>query len=424
MLGKALDAAIDAHAEEAFAFLAALVAAPSTVGHEQGALEVFAREAESLGLAVERLPFSNEAEADPRAGVAPAPHLLSPDRFQVLATTPGDGGLHLLLNGHMDVVPAEASELWTSPPFAPRRDGDRLHGRGAADMKSGFAVGTLALRALRDVAPNAFASRRLGFLAVVEEECTGNGTLRSIVEHGVTAPEVVLLEPTDLDLLVGGVGVLWTTVRIVSAAGHAYAAEAATNAVDLGMRLVDGLRRWSATVARDEPEPSVAPGQNPYAVNLGKLQAGDWTSSAPVTATFDLRIGFPRGWSPAEAERKVRAAIAAIAEAENFPVAPEVTLTGFRARGYLIDSTAPLVRDLAAAHMDAHGVTPKTYSLGSTTDARVYLNDFGIPAVCFGAVGHRLHGVDEYVELPSIVAAARTLARFLLMRFATEEARG
>jgi acetylornithine deacetylase len=53
----------------------------------------------------------------------------------------------LLLNGHIDVVPAEAA-LWSSPPFQPvRRDG-WLAGRGAGDMKGGFALGALALGAL------------------------------------------------------------------------------------------------------------------------------------------------------------------------------------------------------------------------------------------------------------------------------------
>ena len=55
--------------------------------------------------------------------------------------------------------------------------------------------------------------------------------------------------------------------------------------------------------------------------------------------------------------------------------------------------------------------------LPTTTDARTYLNDFGVPAVCFGAVAHDMHGIDESVELQSIVDAAQTLSRFLLNRF-------
>ena len=109
------------------------------------------------------------------------------------------------------------------------------------------------------MAPDLFATRRLGFLAVVEEECTGNGTLRSITEHGVTAPEVVVLEPTDLGLMLGGVGVLWIDIDVVASSGHAYAADTHASAIDLGMRLVEGLRRWSAEIRRSEPEPSMAP---------------------------------------------------------------------------------------------------------------------------------------------------------------------
>jgi len=419
---NALDRTIDAHAEAAFAFLEALVRTPSVVGSEQAALDVFAGEAASLGLTVRRLPFSNDRVTDPRAGVTQPAALLTSDRYQVLATTPGDGDLLLLLNGHMDVVPAESPELWTSPPFEPQRRDARLYGRGAGDMKSGFAIGMLALRALRDVAPDLFATQRLGFLAVVEEECTGNGTLLSVAEHGVTAKEVVLFEPTDLGLLLGGVGVLWIDIGIVASSGHAYAAETRANAIDLGMLLVEGLRRWSDRLRRADPEPSMSANESPYNVNLGKVHSGDWTSTSPSSAVFSVRVGFPRSWTATQAEAEVRKVIAELVASDpRFPVQPSITLTGLRAEGYLLDAESALARDLSAAHADAHGAAPPAFTLGSTTDARVYLNAFDIPAVCFGAIAHDIHGIDESVELQSIVDAARTLARFLLMRFGQGE---
>ena len=52
-------------------------------------------------------------------------------------------GRSLILNGHIDVVPVGAPSLWTHPPFSGHIDGDRLYGRGAADMKAGIVAFTM-----------------------------------------------------------------------------------------------------------------------------------------------------------------------------------------------------------------------------------------------------------------------------------------
>jgi acetylornithine deacetylase len=210
----------------------------------------------------------------------------------------------------MDVVPAASPRQWTNPPFVPvRRDG-RMYGRGTGDMKSGFAIGMLALRALQDVAPALFAKHRLGFVAVVEEECTGNGTLRSITENRVVADEVVVLEPTNLGLMLGGVGVLWIEIEVSASAGHAYDSNAHQSAIEIGVRIVDRLRTWSADIAMAEPEAALPSNQTPYSLNLGKVEAGDWISSVPSRAKFGVRVGFPRGWTADRAEADVREVVA------------------------------------------------------------------------------------------------------------------
>ncbi|MBC7518924.1 MAG: M20/M25/M40 family metallo-hydrolase [Microbacteriaceae bacterium] len=413
-----LDLTIERHAESAFAFLERLVNAPSTVGQEQSALEVFAEELDSLDFKVTRLPFPTGQPADSRSGIAPQLPSAAP-RYQVLGTTPGNRPLTLLLNGHMDVVPAESPALWTTPPFtASRRDG-QMFGRGTGDMKGGFALGVLALRALKDLRPQLFTGiRRLGFLAVIEEECTGNGTLLAGSEHGVTADAVVLLEPTDLGVLLGGVGVLWVELEVTGAAAHAESAHQITNPVELGLRIVSALRDWCAALAETVSDPTLREVPSPYNVNLGTVHAGDWTSSVPAVARLSVRIGFPRSWSPSYAESQVREFIASTtANDVDFAVSPRVTTTGLRAAGYTISPQSELVSALAVAHRDAHGETLHTFTMGSTTDARTYLNDFGVPAACYGAVSHNIHGVDESVELQSIIDGARTLARFLLARF-------
>jgi acetylornithine deacetylase len=96
---------------------------------------------------------------------------------------------------------------------------------------------------------------------------------------------------------------------------------------------------------------------------------------------------------------------------------PSVRPAGFRAEGYLIDEGHPLVTALAAAHQDVHGEPPGRMVMGSTTDARFYLNQFGVPALAYGPRSRNIHGTDEAVELASIVSGARTMTRFITRFF-------
>jgi acetylornithine deacetylase len=407
--GEALDSAVEVMAEDAFGFLERLVAAQSTIGHEAAACDVLGAELKASGFDVEPLPIPEEIVSDPLAGVRQTSYA---GRANVLGSRGLGGGRSLLLNGHLDVVPADAPELWASPPFQPvRRDG-RLYGRGAGDMKCGFAMGLLAVRALDQVAPG-FDTGRLMMLGAIEEECTGNGTL-SAARAGVLADGVIVLEPTDLGILTGGVGVLWLDLRVPGRSAHAESAHLAVNPVDLGSVLARGLQDWCDRLPDEVPDEAFAELTSPYNVNLGQVSAGDWPSSVPTEALLRLRVGFPRAWSPAEAELRVRAAIDEIVARHGlFPSAPLVTATGFRAAGYALPAGHPLSAAIAGAHREVHGTDPREFVIGATTDARFYVNDFDVPALCYGPQAFDIHGVDESVDLRSIVDGAKVLARFI-----------
>jgi acetylornithine deacetylase len=416
---RAIDRAIEARTDHAFAFLKRLVAAPSTVGCELEAQALVQEELERLGFDVQLLPIPETIADDPLAGVPQGPY---EGRFDVVGRLGRGRGPKLLIDGHIDVVPAGEPALWSSPPFTPRVRRGRLYGRGAGDMKCGFAMTTLALDAIGAVAPEAI-SGPLTFLSAIEEECTGNGTLAA-ARAGVLADAVLLPEPTDLQLLVAGVGILWLDVEVRGRAAHAESADRSVNPVDATLALLPAIRAFEAEMNL-EIEPAMSGVAHPYNVNVGTVSAGDWGSSVPALARMRLRIGHPTAWTAQEAERRfTRALHAAAAEdpwLRRHP--PVVRRSGFRAQGYALDPGHALARRVADAHEDAHGVRPEAVAMGSTTDARIFLRAFGIPAVCYGPAAHDIHGINECVELASIVDGARTLARFLIDWYAAPPSR-
>ena len=411
-----VDAAVEAEAAAAFAFLECLVAARSTVGAERGAQEIVAAELARLGFEVTEFEVPGQTAAAPPGGVAQGSYTGRPN---VLGRLNQGRSPSLLLNGHVDVVPAEAA-LWSSDPFVPVRYGGWLTGRGAGDMKGGFALGLLAVAALRRAMPVAL-SGELGFLSVIEEECTGNGTLAAC-NAGVLGDAVIVLEPTDLDLLIGGIGVLWIEIEVTGVPAHAEAADRAQNPVHSIPAILRALAGFENEINKTEGDPAFAAIGRPFNVNVGTVAAGDWASSVPGRATLGVRVGFPRAWSPDEAFKRVSAAVQEACTEDPWLASrpPVIRPTGFRAEGHLLPADHWLAEAMARAHLSATGEPAQRAPIGATTDARYYLNQFGVPALAYGPRARNIHATDEAVELASIITGAKTLARFIAAFYAGE----
>ena len=180
--GKSLDEkelciieAVDRLRDEILGFTCRLVAEPSTVGKEASALKVMEAELSKLGFHPLHVPI-DLANLSGHPGFAPVPWSYE-GRHNIVTRreSSGVGGRSAIFNGHLDVVSPEPVDFWDADPFEPiLRDG-WLYGRGAADMKSGIAAMTYAVHAVEKAG--------FGFRApvtiegVVEEECSGNGSL-------------------------------------------------------------------------------------------------------------------------------------------------------------------------------------------------------------------------------------------------------
>jgi acetylornithine deacetylase/succinyl-diaminopimelate desuccinylase-like protein len=103
------------------------------------------------------------------------------DRPNLIARLAGRGDAPpLMLQGHVDVVPAEASE-WRRPPFAGEIEDGYVWGRGALDMKGGVAMMICAL--LRARAEGLEPAGDIVFVALSDEERGSKVGARYLVEQ-------------------------------------------------------------------------------------------------------------------------------------------------------------------------------------------------------------------------------------------------
>src|SRR5439155_270002 len=91
-------------------------------------------------------------------------------------------GLHLVLNGHMDVFPAdEENERWTHGPWSGTIADGKIYGRGVADMKAGTSASVFTYAYLYRVRDH--LKGRLTLTAVSDEETFGPWGARYLMEH-------------------------------------------------------------------------------------------------------------------------------------------------------------------------------------------------------------------------------------------------
>ena len=397
---------------EAVSMLSDLVRLPSLLGDEASAQAYMADRFEELGLAVERFDIDEERlKAHP--GWSPSivsydgrPNVVGVHRPKVAR------GRSLILNGHIDVVPVGAPMLWTSPPFEPRVDGDRLYGRGAADMKAGIVSYTMAYEALRLLGVEPAA--KVCLQSVIEEECTGNGALACLV-HGHHADAAIIPEPLP-HILVGQLGVMWLTLEVWGVPVHASVAHTGTNAIDAARNLFGELkvleREWNAPASRHR---LWCRHEHPINFNLGRLEGGEWPSSVATTCRADIRLSFYPGMSTAQARAAVetRLAEAHAASPLRDKVSYRVVYRGFQSEGCVLDAAEPMVTTLAQCHRDVSGREVDFEVSTGTTDARSF-NLYGpIPATCYGPAGASIHGIDEWVSIDSMMQVTEVLALFM-----------
>lgn len=412
-LQRELIAACDDLQPELLRVLCSLVRFPSLLGHEAPAQDYMEGLFHGLGLVVDRFEVRDDDLCGLPGFAPPVGHWHRHDNvvgaFHPRETT----GRSLILNGHIDVVPVGAEELWTTPPFDPVVRNGRLHGRGAGDMKAGIAACITAFLALRRLGLQPAAP--VWMQSVVEEECTGNGALACLA-RGYRADAAIIPEPFDHSILAAQVGVIWLSIEVLGRPAHVLDVSRGINAIEAAFALYRGLETlrddWNAPEARHPAFEQVA---RPINFNLGRIEGGEWTSSVPTRCVADIRCGFYPGVTVAQARAAIEARLRHTAD--TVPglagVQYRVRYAGLQSEGVVVERAQPFVETLAAAHEQVAGLPPRFLASTATTDVRVFQLYGDTPATCYGPESSDIHGIDESVCLDSTRRVTQVLALFM-----------
>ena len=137
------------------------------------------------------------------AGIEAELHESQPGRASLLARWGGSTGEPLLLHGHLDVVPAQASD-WKVDPFSGEIQDGCVWGRGAVDMKDFDAILLSVIRAR--AAAGRVPERPVVLAFTADEEAGGHLGAEFLVDQH---PEML----ADCTVAVGEVGGFSVTVR-------------------------------------------------------------------------------------------------------------------------------------------------------------------------------------------------------------------
>ena len=406
---RAIAEAARALAGENEALLAKLVRHRSLLGQEHSCLEEMEGVYRSLGLETRRIRVDAVALADHPGFSPPLIDYAGRDPVVAVHRPRGGGGRSLMLQGHVDVVPEGAAELWTSPPFEPEVRGGRMFGRGAADMKAGIAAYVTAFKALQLAGLQPAGMVQMA--AVIEEECTGNGALA--VMEALEKPDAVIIPepgPGHPALYVAEVGVVWAWVTVTGRPVHVREMHAGVNAIEAANAIAARFKGYEAEMNRAERRhPAFAADNHPVNVNFGTIEGGEWNSSVPTRARIGMRVGVMPGHSCREVAREIEALVAAAATDLRGAVV-KTEFKGFMADGCVFPPEQAVSRLVSECHRDVTGEALRHYAAAGLTDARHYVLYQGTEATCYGPDSENIHGIDESVGLDSLHAVTEALA--------------
>ncbi len=295
----------------------------------------------------------------------------------------GEGSPRLLLNSHLDTVPAV--DGWTADPWTPRVEGDRLVGLGASDAKASVA----ALLEAFLTAPLKEGAGTLLFAATCDEETGGQGL--ETIAPGLEFDAAIVGEPNGFSPAIAQKGLVKVKILSRGRAGHAARPHLAENAI---VRAAQDIRAIAA-LRFDEEDPYLGKPTATATVIRGGLRSNIVPDLCEVTVDARTIGAFDND-----------AMVAAIREA----VSSDVEILSVRLKPVAGDPSWKIARAASAA---AGGAAITGFP--SVSDL-AHLG--GRPAVVFGpGEPAHSHAANESISIAAVLEAPTVYRRAIAAYF-------
>jgi acetylornithine deacetylase len=309
-------------------------------------------------------------------------------RSNVVATLRGRApGRSLMFCGHIDTVGVAGM----SHPFDPvERDG-RVYGRGSQDMKSGIAAMIGAARAIFE--GGGLERGSLVIACVVDEEHASIGSDALVTRYRADA--AVVTEPTDLAVAIAHKGFEWVEIETEGRAAHGSRPREGRDAIVRMGRVLAAIEALDRDLQAGRSHLLLGTAS----IHASLIEGGRELSSYPDRCSLQIERRTIPGEPIGVATREIETILERLGAADREFKAASRRM--FARSPYEIEAAHELPRRLVESAGQS-GIDAPVIGMSFWTDAAV-LGDAGIPSVLFGPTGAGLHGLEEWVDVQSVL---------------------
>lgn len=319
---------------------------------------------------------------------------VAPDRPNVIGVLEGRApGRSLIFCGHVDTVGVAGM----ARPFDPLERQGRLYGRGSQDMKGGVAAMVGAARVIAE--SGGLANGRLIIACVVDEEHASLGAEALVTRWRADAG--VVTEPTDLHVAVAHKGFEWIEIETEGRAAHGSRPRDGRDAIMRMGRVLTELEALDRSLQSGRAHDLVGPAS----LHASLIDGGRELSSYPDRCVLQIERRTIPGEQEGAGGREVAAILQRLSSRDS--EFRGVSRAMFARAPYEIPRSHELPA-LLQSTAAASGAASDIIGMSFWTDAAV-LGGAGIPSVLFGPTGGGLHGLEEWVEVQSVLTCRDVL---------------